>query len=184
MNAYQSEKTVVLTVFSLKKIKSFTFFLMKYSRLTKEQFEELHPEFINFLATQSIDKAEWDKIKSEKPEIAEQELDVFSDLIWEGVLERATYLEHFSKNHIFLFECFDTFVKSIVLKSLVPETDFLTKEGLQWLSDSMFTDALEMKTGKKEFEETRNISLFKLIQQGAFLSDGQLFKQINSIIES
>lgn len=157
---------------------------MKYSRLTKEQFEELHPEFVNFLATQTIDKAEWDKIKAEKPEVAEQELDVFSDLIWEGVLERARYLEHFSKNHIFLFACFETNVKSIVLKSLVPETDFLTKEGLQWLSDNMFTETLEMKTGKKQFEETRNASLFKLIQQGAFLSDGQLYQQINSIIES
>ena len=56
---------------------------MKYIRLTKEQFEELHPEFINFLATQSIDKVEWDQLKTEKPEVAEQELDVFSDLICE-----------------------------------------------------------------------------------------------------
>ena len=157
---------------------------MKYTRLTKEQFDELHPEFINFLSTQAIDKAEWDKIKIEKPEVAEQELDVFSDLIWEGVLTRAEYLEHFSKNHIFLFQCFDTNVKSIVLKSVVPETDFLTKEGLQWLSDNMFTDNIEMKLGKKDFTEERNASLFGLIQQGAFLSDGQLYKQINSIIEA
>lgn len=122
---------------------------MKYSRLTKEQFEELTQEFTNFLATQAIDKAEWDKIKAEKPEVAEQELDVFSDLIWEGVLSRAEYLEHFSKNHIFLFQSFDTHVHSIILKSLVPEVDFLTKDGLQWLSDNMFTDTIEMKTGKK-----------------------------------
>lgn len=157
---------------------------MKYTRLTKEQFEELHQEFTTFLATQSIDKAEWDTIKRDKPEVAEQELDVFSDLIWEGVLTKAKFLEHFSKNHIFLFQCFDTEVKSIVLKSLVPEVDFLTKEGLQWLSDNMFTDTIEMKVGKKVFTEERNYSLFQLIQQGAFLSDGQLFNQINSIIES
>lgn len=157
---------------------------MKYTRLTKEQFEELHPEFINFLATQSIDKVEWDKIKTEKPEVVEQELDVFSDLIWEGVLSRANYLEHFSKNHIFLFQCFETYVESIILKSLVPETDFLTKEGLQWLSDNMFTETIEMKTGRKEFTEERNTSIFGLIQQGAFLSDGQLYQQINSIIKS
>jgi hypothetical protein len=157
---------------------------MKYDRLTKEQFEELHPEFINFLSTQSIDKQEWDKIKLETPEVAEQELDIFSDLIWEGVLTRAEYLEHFSKNYIFLFHCFDTYVQSIVLKSLVPEINFLTKEGLQWLSDNMFTDTIEMKVGKKEFTEERNSSLFQLIQQGAFLSDGQLFKQINTIINS
>jgi hypothetical protein len=111
-------------------------------------------------------------------------LDVFSDLIWEGVLSRAKFLEHFSKNHIFLFQCFDTNVKSIVLKSLVPETDFLTKEGLQWLSDNMFTDTIEMKIGKKDFSEERNNAIFQLIQQGAFLSGGELFKQINSIIES
>ena len=157
---------------------------MKYSRLTKEQFEELNQEFSTFLATQTIDKSEWDTLKKEKPEVAEQELDVFSDLVWEGVLSRAEYLEHFSKNHIFLFQCFDTYVQSIVLKSLVPETDFLTKEGLQWLSDNMFTDTIEMKTGKKVFTEERNSSIFQLIQQGAFLSDGQLFKQIISIIES
>ena len=158
--------------------------IMKYTRLTKEQFEELYQEFINFLATQAIDKAEWDKIKIEKPEVAEQELDVFSDLVWEGVLGRAEYLEHFSKNHIFLFQCFDTYVQSIVLISLVPETDFLTKEGLQWLSDNMFTETIEIKTGKKVFTEERNASIFGLIQQGSFLSDGHLFKQIISIIES
>ncbi len=157
---------------------------MKYSRLTKEQFEELHPEFVNFLASQSIDKAEWDTIKENQPEVAEQELDVFSDLIWEGVLTKAEYLEHFSKNHIFLFQCFDTYVNSIVLKSLVPDVNFLTKEGLQWLSDNMFTETIEMKIGKKVFTEERNASIFGLIQQGAFLSDGQLYQQINSIIES
>ena len=157
---------------------------MKYARLTKEQFEELHPEFINFLASQSIDKTEWDKIKTENPETTEQELDVFSDLIWEGVLSRAEYLEHFSKNHIFLFQCFDMYVTSIILKSLVAETNFLSKEGLQWLNENMFTENIEMKIGKKEFTEERNTSIFELIQQGAFLSDGQLYQQINSIIES
>jgi len=157
---------------------------MKYARLTKEQFEELHPEFVNFLATQSIDKSEWDKIKTEKPEVAEQELDVFSDLIWEGVLSRAEFLEHFSKNHIFLFKCFDAHVESIVLKALTPDVDFLTTEGLQWLSNSMFTENIEMRIGKKDFTEDRNSSIFGLIQQGAFLSDGQFYKQINSVIES
>ncbi|WP_281632163.1 DUF6495 family protein [Flavobacterium luteolum] len=157
---------------------------MKYARLTKEQFDELHAEFASFLATQAIDRKEWEELKVNKPEVAEQELDVFSDLIWEGVLTRAEYLEHFSKNHIFLFHCFDTYIQSIVLKSLSSDVDFLTKEGLQWLSDNMFTDNIEMKVGKKVFTEERNSSIFELIKQGAFLSDGQLFSQINTIIES
>ena len=157
---------------------------MKYKRLSKEQFEELHKEFINFLATQSIDKSEWDKIKSEKPEVAEQELDVFSDLIWEGVLTNAHYLEHFSKNHIFLFHCQEIQIQSIVLKALEPEVNFMEKEGLQWLSDNMFTDTVEIHLGKKEYGVERNVVIFDLIKEGAILSDGQLYLQINGIIQS
>ncbi len=156
---------------------------MKYKRLTKEQFEALHQEFITFLATQSIDKAEWDKIKAEKPEVAEQELDVFSDLIWEGVLTNANYLEHFSKNHIFLFHCQEKLMQSIVLKALDGEVDFMSKEGLVWLSDNLFTDVVEMHLGKKEYNDERNKSIFDLISEGAILSDGQLYLQINGIIQ-
>lgn len=157
---------------------------MKYKRLTKEQFEALHQEFINFLASQSIDKGEWDAIKADKPEVAEQELDVFSDLIWEGVLTNAHYLEHFSKNHIFLFHCQEKFIQSIVLKALEPQVDFMQKEGLQWLSDNMFTDTVEIHIGKKDYQGERNTAIFDLIKEGAILSDGQLYLQINGIIQS
>lgn len=157
-------------------------FFMKYARLTKEQFEALSDQFVTFLATQTIDKAEWDNLKINKPEVAEQELDVFSDLIWEGVLSTAKYLEHFSKNHIFLFECFDTEIKSIVLKSMIPEQDFLTKSGLQWFSDNLFTDNIEMRIGTKIFSANRSLDIFSLIQQGAILSDGELYRQIISVM--
>jgi ribosomal protein S4 len=157
---------------------------MKYKRLTKEQQDELHQEFATFLASQSIDKKEWDEIKSNKPEIAEQELDVFSDLIWEGVLTNAKFLEHFSKNHIFLFHFQKEFIQSMVIKSLVGEVDFLAKDGLQWLSDNLFTETVEIHVGKKEYDKQRNEAIFDLITQGAILSDGQLYIQINTIIQS
>jgi hypothetical protein len=157
---------------------------MKYKRLTKEQFEELHKEFTNFLASQSIDKSEWDTIKKDKPDVAEQELDVFSDLIWEGVLTNAQYLEHFSKNHIFLFHCQEKFIQSIVLKALEPQVDFMQKEGLQWLSDNIFTDTVEIHIGKKDYQVERNTAIFDLIKEGAILSDGQLYLQVNGIIQS
>lgn len=156
---------------------------MKYKRLTKEQLEELHQEFATFLATQSIDKNEWDEIKVKTPEVAEQELDVFSDLIWENVLTNAQYLEHFSKNHIFLFHCQENHIDSMVIKSLVTDVDFLQKSGMEWLSDNLFTNTVEMLTGKKGYDGDRNTSIFNLIKEGAILSDGQLYLQINSIIQ-
>ncbi|MHC5310760.1 DUF6495 family protein [Myroides sp. LJL116] len=156
---------------------------MKYTRLTKEQFEELHPEFINFLASQQIDKKEWDNIKASKPEVAEQELDVFSDLIWEGVLNKAEFLEHYSKNHLFLFGFNDKTIHTIVIKTLQEDIDFLTKEGLQWLSDAVFTAEVEIKYGSKDFGEDRNKEIFDIIQQGAILSDGVLYNQFKEMLK-
>lgn len=157
---------------------------MKYARLTQEQFEELHPEFINFLAAQTIDKNEWDELKKNKPAVAEQELDVFSDLIWEGVLSRTRYLEHFSATHVFLFECFESHIESIIIKSLRSDIDLLTQDGLRWLNQEMFGPEVEIRLGKKEYAEERNAAIFSLIQQGAYLSGGEMYQQLMSVIRS
>lgn len=152
---------------------------MKYTRLTKEQFEELHLEFARFLASQSIDKAEWEKLKAEKPEVAEQELDVFSDLIWEGALNKTEYLEHFSKNHIFLFRFFEKEAESIVISALDQSIDFLSKDGLMWLSENLQSDQIEIRKGKKVLQD-RNEEIFNLIKQGASISKGELYETLNS----
>ena len=60
---------------------------MKYSRLTKEQFESLHEEFTFFLAAQSIDKKKWEETKTKHPEMTAALLDDFSDGIWDQSLE-------------------------------------------------------------------------------------------------
>ena len=112
---------------------------MKYTRLTKEQFEELHQEFINFLATQSITADEWNDIKANKPEVAEQELDVFSDLVWLGVLSKVQYLEHISPQQIHLFKCNEKQMRLIALK--------IDKEEI------VFSELVEIKILKDEVGE-------------------------------
>lgn len=154
---------------------------MKYTRLTKEQLEELHEEFTRFLASQSIDKAEWDTLKQEKPEVAEQEIDVFSDLIWESVMDKAEWLEHYSKNHIFLFKLGKENMESIVIHAHTPLADFLTEGGLQWLNENIFSNEVHLSRGKKDFGEDRNTEIFSLIEQGAMLSDGTLYKELEDM---
>ncbi|MDY0089306.1 MAG: DUF6495 family protein [Flavobacteriaceae bacterium] len=155
---------------------------MKYMRLTKEQFESLHQEFANFLATQSIDKNEWEEIKKNRLEIAEQELDVFSDLIWEGVLNQTNYLDHFSKNFIFLFSCKENEMESIILKTTDTDVDFMTVEGLQWMTENLFSEQMEIHHGIKKYTDDRNVTIFNIIREGAVLSDGNLFRQFQNII--
>ncbi|WP_350292100.1 DUF6495 family protein [uncultured Croceitalea sp.] len=155
---------------------------MKYRRLSKEQLEELHPEFINFLATQSITADEWSKIKTEKPEVAEEELDVFSDLIWEGVLTKVKYLENISELQMHLFQLTEKEMKLISVKVLNPEIDLRTKVGFAWFKRNFQSDFVEYLTASKAYSEDKNVDKFNLIQQGATITKGELYQWFDEII--
>ena len=78
----------------------FILFPMKYSRLSKEQFNLLNKEFSNYLATLSIDKLKWNLLKKNKVNV-DKILDDFSDLVWDKVISEKVYLIHFSKKQVF-----------------------------------------------------------------------------------
>ncbi|MEM9144273.1 MAG: DUF6495 family protein [Bacteroidota bacterium] len=155
---------------------------MKYTRLTKQQLEELHPEFINFLATQSISAAEWKTLKREKPQAAEEELDVFSDLIWEGVLAKVGYLENVSAQHMHLFLCTEKEMRLISVKVLNPEIDLTTKMGFAWFKKNWQSDFVEYLTAAKAYGSDKNLDKFNLIQQGAVITKGELYRWFDEII--
>ncbi|OIQ22865.1 DUF6495 family protein [Lacinutrix sp. MedPE-SW] len=154
---------------------------MKYSRLTKEQFEELHQEFINFLATQSITADEWQDIKTNKPEVAEQELDVFSDLVWEGVLNKTKYLEHISPKDIHLFSLNEDHMHLIGIK-VKEEVDLTTTDGFNWLRNNLMHDNVEFVQAKKDYSEDKNLDKFTLIQQGSNITKGELYEYMFKLI--
>lgn len=156
---------------------------MKYTRLTKQQLEELHQEFINFLSTQSITGDEWSKLKIEKPEVAEEELDVFSDLIWEGVLNKVTYLENVSAQQMHLFELKEKEMKLISVKVMNPKIDLTTQIGFNWFKKNWQSDFVEYLTASKAYSDEKNLDKFGLIQQGAVITKGDLYKWFDSMIE-
>jgi len=156
---------------------------MKYARLTKEQFEELHTEFINFLATQSITGEEWADIKINKPEVAEQELDVFSDLVWEGVLQKAEYLENMAPQQLFLFKIKAEQMQLISVKVMDKTKDITTADGYAWLQENFMTDEVEFYTANKQFSNDRSADIFKLIKQGSIITKGELFRFFEDILD-
>lgn len=155
---------------------------MKYARLTKEQFEELHQEFISFLASQSITAEEWTDIKANKPELVDQELDVFSDLIWEGVLNNVNYLEHISPQQLMLFSISETHMDLIAIKVDDEKIDITTDYGYKWLQQNLQDDLVSLYTSNKAIGEDRNKDIFVLIQQGANITKGDLYKYFAEIL--
>ena len=148
---------------------------MKYERLTKEQFEELHKEFINFLAAQSITAEEWTDIKTNKPDVAEEELDIFSDLVWEGVLKKVEYVEHISAQFMFLFHFNPTDIELIKIQIQNKNIDITTKEGYKWLQENIHSEEVEIHQANKALSDDRNKDIFALIKQGANITKGELF---------
>jgi len=155
---------------------------MRYAQLTKEQFEELHEEFALFLATQKIDISEWELIKKDKPEIADEELNLFSDLVWEKVLGKSKYLEHFSEGAINLFKCNDDEMLRVVVKSTEDNFDFTQKDKFEWFLDNSQDEKFEYFRGKKKYSKERNDDIFDLVQQGSVVCNGELYEGILKII--
>ena len=155
---------------------------MKYRRLTKEQFEELHQEFINFLATQSITAEEWQKIKSEQPKVAEEEMDVFSDLVWEGVLGKVEFLENIAPQYMYLFQVKEKTIALIGLKLNTTTVDLTNKEGFSWLREHLMSDEVELFNAEKDIEGDKNLNIFELIEKGANITKGELFKYFDQLI--
>lgn len=156
---------------------------MKYRQLVKEQFEELHEEFARFLASQKIDMKEWQTLKKDKPEIAEEEMNIFSDVVWEEVLTNAEFIEHFSKSSINLFKCQETLIERIMIKTSNSEIDFQTEEGVLWLTKNAGDDSLEYFYAHKNYSKERNLELFDLVEKGSHISKGGLYKSAAEIIK-
>ena len=64
----------------------------------------MHEEFAQFLAAQEITKDDWDKIKAENTDQVDLQLDAFSHLVWDNVLDKVKFLELISPNHMYLFK--------------------------------------------------------------------------------
>ena len=154
---------------------------MKYRQLTKEQFESLHEEFARFLASQSIDVKEWSEIKKEKPNVAEDEMNVFSDVVWDDVLSKTNYIEHFSETSANLFKCDENEIHRIAIK-VNWDINLLEQKGFEWLMQNPMDNSVDIFKGSKPYNSERNTEIFDLIEKGSSISKGEIFEYFNQLI--
>ena len=154
---------------------------MKYRQLTKEQFESLHQEFALFLASQSIDVKEWKTIKEEQPIVAEEELNVFSDVVWDDVLTKTNYIEHFSEKSANLFKCDENEIHRIAIK-ISWDINLLEQKGFEWLMQNPMDNSVEIFKGSKPYHLERNQEIFDLIEKGSSISKGEIFEYFSQLI--
>lgn len=156
---------------------------MKYKRLNSDQLNEMHQEFAKFLATQKIDAAKWQEIKDTNPELVQEQLDLFSDLVWEKVLNNVKYLDHIAPNQLDLFRANPETINRVVIKSDKPKFDFRNKDDYQWFIDHSTDKSFTYLKGEKPYTKARNAELFDMLLKGSYISDGKLFESVNKIIQ-
>ena len=153
---------------------------MKYHRLTDSQFNEMYHEFALYLASNSIDKRKWDKIKKSEKHTVDFFLDNFSDLVWEKILTQCSYLEFVTNHQLFLFNTRLDEVESLVVKVTGTVCDLSSIEGFKWMINNMQTDAVTLLQATKSYVPTRNEFIYSYLSTGAVLSEGSHFKELKS----
>lgn len=159
---------------------------MKYKRLSNKELQSLQPDFIKFLASNTITAADWEKIKNTNQQQAEQLIEHFSDLITERVLENATYLEFFSHHQAQAIYC--TQKEMLLLGLYVPQgskIDFTAFSGVKELLEvALKSTEVEIIKGKKKFQKNRNQEIFAEIQKGfKIVKKSPLFEGLKLLIK-
>ena len=148
---------------------------MKYRLLSLEELAALEPDFIRFLASQSIPGADWEKIKTQQPQRRDELLALFSDLVLDRALNNIEYIEFRTPNDLktFFYDKTMAYLQGITIEN--EAIDFTKSIDIQAVLKNK-KNKIQTYHLSKPYLKERNVELFALLQQGALVSDGALYR--------
>ena len=154
----------------------------KYRSLTTAELIEFEKEFISFLVVNGIEATEWEQIKQTEPKKAEAIVAQFSDVIFESIFRKTMFLEHISSKSIKCFQCLkDEFVLVGLDANADSDINFIGEQPIESIIINN-TKSLQIYQTKKKYTKTREKEMFDLMEIGAKLSKGDLFKHISLLL--
>ena len=63
------------------------------------------------------------------------------------------------------------------------EIDITTEDGYNWLKENLGDDQVVFLTASKDYSEKPNMDKFNLIQQGAIITKGDLYRWFGRFVE-
>ena len=153
---------------------------VKYHKLSEAQFNEMHKEFAVFLATQSITKKDWNIIKSDKPELLDNYLNSFSDLVWDKILSDCEYLEYSTSDQLYLFHTKKRLIDVLILKIDSNLADLNTSNGFKKVLNSLQSDQIDIFKSSKAYTPSRNVFIYNYLKKGAMISKGKRYELLKS----
>jgi len=142
---------------------------LKYRRLNTEELEALREDFIQFLAANSITAEDWTKIRSSSSEKAEELIDIFSDIVWEKILEKVEHLEFRAPKQLTLMKFDESKAQMINLQIEGADINLSSSEDLKKLAEGKVKlKSLNPKItkGSKKHNKLREMEVFYYMEQG------------------
>lgn len=157
---------------------------VKYRKLDLDELKNLEPEFVQFLSSNGVDADKWVSLKEESPQVVENIVNQFSNIVFDKILDKVLLVESRSPGAIQLFKCGKEQIemKGISVKS--GKVDF-TKMGevidrKALLAD--YRDDLQVMSGSKPYKVDRKLEIFDMMQKGCLISPNQpLFDYLNQL---
>ncbi len=148
---------------------------MRFRRLSSEELSALEKEFIQFLAVSGVEAQDWENFKTSNPAFCEEKIEEFSDVVIGGVLHKAKYAEHCTKNDWMLFKLEEEEIHLIVIHSASID---LTSQKITPEDYSK----IEVFKKSKKYSENKEDDLFQMMNQGCVITDGAMFEKFFELI--
>ena len=148
---------------------------MRYRRLRKDELEPLKEAFLKYLLLANITPDIWEELKKSSPSSCDQHLDIFSDLVYEKILNEVNFIDRILPKRLELYHFFKNSVLVYILTPKESASFNFKEENLANLN----LNEIELVEGKKEYQLERNIEIFQIIEEEeAKISQGSMFKTI------
>ncbi len=148
---------------------------MKYRRLTNEELYALEKEFIKFLIINGIDASEWVKIKDSDTKKAEEMLDLFSDVVFEGTINKVVYIEYYNQEGLKLFKC----EKDKIYLSGISTQKYFPKIEDMLSHLAIHPEEFSIYHTSKPYKPDKNTEIFRMINTGGMVTEGIYYKMFS-----
>lgn len=159
---------------------------MKYRKLSMEELKELEKEFIQFLASNTITGQDWEKIKINQPNRANELIEVFSDIVLDKALTNIKYLEHISPKSIKSFWFQKDKVTLVGIDASVDEeVDFTKPEGIKRLTEAAQNSRpLKVYLTDKAYDKSREEEVYAMLEKGCSIIQAEQFKIMHDLYQN
>lgn len=149
----------------------------KYRLLSPSELLQFEKEFIDYLIVNGIDAGAWEKLKEEDKDKAERIVELFSDVVFEKVLRKTTYLFNYSDNTVFALKYLEEKAQLFIVELFGESRIEASEEALIMAMKENPALAIS-RFQEKSYKTERELEMFRLMEAGALVSDGQLFEYL------